>query len=141
MSKAIAKHRLEAIPPMGCERHLRSERVGRVAVIVDGHPEIFPVNYAVDPQGRIVFRTDAGTKLGAVVHASTVAFEVDGIDHERHGGWSVLVVGTARWLTDDEAAAAATLPLEPWAAGEKASFVRITPDKTTGRWIDLYREG
>ena len=109
------------------------------AVNVGGQPEIFPVNYAVDIKGRIVFRTDPGSKLGAIVHDSTVAFEIDGIDEKRHGGWSVLVVGSARWLTSPEVEQVADLELEPWAAGEKANYVRITPTKTTGRWIDIYR--
>jgi len=30
----------------------RTETIGRVAVVVDDHPEIFPVNYAVDERGH-----------------------------------------------------------------------------------------
>lgn len=140
MTKTIAKHELQVIPAIGCERHLRSERIGRIGVTVDDHPEIFPVNYAVDHKGRIIFRTDKGTKLAAVVHNSTVAFEVDGFDDRLHGGWSVLVVGTARWTRPQDLEDFDQLRLEPWAAGPKASFVRITPSKTTGRWINTFRE-
>ena len=89
---------LEQIPMLGCIRHLRTETIGRVAVMVDGHPEIFPVNYAVDEQGDIFFRTDRGSKLDAIATAPTVAFEIDGIDEENQLGWSVLAVGPARWL-------------------------------------------
>jgi nitroimidazol reductase NimA-like FMN-containing flavoprotein (pyridoxamine 5'-phosphate oxidase superfamily) len=127
---------LEEISPIGCDRHLRSETIGRVAVLVDGHPEIFPVNYAVDERGDIYFRTDRGSKLSAVATAPTIAFEIDGIDDENRLGWSVLVVGTARWLgSPQQMAHARTLPLQPWAAGEKAQVVRLAPVKITGRRI------
>lgn len=132
---------LEIIPPAGCERHLRQETVGRIGVTVDGHAEIFPINFAVDEDGAIVFRTDLGTKLAALVNNATVAFEVDGFDDEHHTGWSVLVVGRAQWLNSpDELAAARQLELEPWAVGEKAHFVRIAPTKVSGRLIHRTRK-
>lgn len=141
MTAPIKSHPLEVIPAAGCERRLRTEHIGRLGVTVDDHVEIFPVNYAVDRKGRIVFRTDPGTKLAAVVHDNDVAFEIDGIDEQRHGGWSVLVVGTARWTRPQDIDGVQDLRLQPWAAGSKASFVTITPVKTTGRWINLLREG
>ena len=125
---------LEVMPLVGCDRHLRTETIGRVAVMVDGHPEIFPINYAVDDRGDIFFRTDQGSKLHAVASAPIVAFEIDGMDEEHELGWSVLVVGQARWLAAPaDLAHARSLPLKPWAAGEKANVVRLVPSKVTGR--------
>ena len=127
---------LEVMPLVGCERHLKTETTGRVAVMVDGHPEIFPVNYAVDESGAIFFRTDRGTKLDAVAASPSIAFEIDGLDEERRLGWSVLVLGPARRLaTPSEIAHAKTLSLEPWAAGEKAHIVRLSPTHVSGRRI------
>ncbi|HEX4821708.1 MAG TPA: pyridoxamine 5'-phosphate oxidase family protein [Acidimicrobiales bacterium] len=127
---------LEEMPPIGCDRHLRTETIGRVAIVVDGHPEIFPVNYAVDERGDIFFRTDPGTKLAAVATAPTIAFEIDGVDEEHRLGWSVLAVGPARWLsTPEQLEHVRALALEPWAAGEKANVVRLSPVKVTGRRI------
>jgi hypothetical protein len=127
---------LEVMPLVGCERHLRTETTGRVAVIVDGHPEIFPVNYAVDEAGAIYFRTDRGTKLDAVDASPSIAFEIDGMDDDRQLGWSVLVVGPARRLTTaGDIAHAGSLPLQPWAAGEKAHVVRLLPTHVSGRRI------
>jgi nitroimidazol reductase NimA-like FMN-containing flavoprotein (pyridoxamine 5'-phosphate oxidase superfamily) len=132
---------LEIISPLGCERYLRHETVGRIGVVVNGHAEIFPINFAVDDDGAIVFRTDQGTKLSALLQNETVAFEIDGLDHEHHAGWSVLVVGQARWLAaPEEMAAARRLNLEPWAVGEKANYVRIAPTKVSGRLIHLTRK-
>jgi nitroimidazol reductase NimA-like FMN-containing flavoprotein (pyridoxamine 5'-phosphate oxidase superfamily) len=127
---------LEEMPPVGCDRHLRTESIGRVAVLVDGHPEIFPVNYAIDEHGEIFFRTDPGSKLSAVATAPTIAFEIDGLDEEHELGWSVLVVGPARWLsTSEQFEHVRSLGLQPWAAGEKANAVRLSPIKVTGRRI------
>jgi nitroimidazol reductase NimA-like FMN-containing flavoprotein (pyridoxamine 5'-phosphate oxidase superfamily) len=127
---------LEEMPPIGCDRHLRTETIGRVAVVVDDHPEIFPVNYAVDERGDIFFRTDPGTKLAVVATAPTIAFEIDGIDDRNQLGWSVLAVGPARWLsTPEQLEHASALNLQPWAAGEKANVVRLSPTKVTGRRI------
>jgi len=127
---------LELLSPVACERHLRAEEVGRIALMVDGHPEIFPINYAVDDRGDIYFRTAPGTKLHSLSHAQTIALEIDGLDDERHVGWSVLVVGTAVHIGHpDEIAHARDLPLEPWASGDKAEIVRLRPTKTTGRRI------
>ena len=136
MSVMERRTRLEDMPLIGCDRHLRTETIGRVAVMVDGHPEIFPVNYAVDERGDIYFRTDPGTKLSAVATAPTIAFEIDGFDEDNELGWSVLAVGPARWLTSPaQIAHVRTLRLQPWAAGEKANVVRLSPTKLTGRRI------
>ena len=127
---------LEVLSPIACDRHLRAETIGRVSVLVDGHPEIFPVNYAVDERGDIFFRTDPGTKLDALATAPTIAFEIDGVDDDAQLGWSVLAVGPAHWLASPELLAKArTLSLQPWAAGEKAHVVRLSPTKLTGRRI------
>jgi hypothetical protein len=94
------------------------------------------VNYAVDESGAIFFRTDPGTKLDAVAASPAIAFEIDGVDEEHELGWSVLVVGPARRLgTPAEIAHAKTLPLQPWAAGEKAHIIRLSPTHVTGRRI------
>jgi nitroimidazol reductase NimA-like FMN-containing flavoprotein (pyridoxamine 5'-phosphate oxidase superfamily) len=136
MAVIEGRTKLEMLSPIACDRHLRSETVGRIAVMVDDHPEIFPVNYAVDERGDIFFRTDPGTKLNAAATAPTIAFEIDGFDEERELGWSVLAVGQARWLArPQDIAKVRTLPLKPWAAGEKANVIRLTPAKVTGRQI------
>ena len=135
MAVVDGKSWLEVLSPVACGMHLRHEEVGRVAVVVDGHPEIFPVNYVVDDAGDIYFRTDSGTKLDGVARAQTIAFEIDGIDDERQHGWSVLAVGEARWIADAEQIKTIQARLLPWAAGDKAHIVRLRPGKLTGRRI------
>ena len=53
-----------------------------------------------------------------------------------HTGWSVLVRGEAIEVADPaELARLRRLPLDPWAPGAKAHYVRILPAKLTGRRI------
>ena len=51
---------LDALSVADCWAHLRSGVVGRVAVVHDGRPDIFPVNFVVD-HGSVVFRTGSGS--------------------------------------------------------------------------------
>jgi nitroimidazol reductase NimA-like FMN-containing flavoprotein (pyridoxamine 5'-phosphate oxidase superfamily) len=127
---------LELLSPAGCDQHLRTEEIGRIALMVDDdHPEIFPVNYAVDDRGDVFFRTDAGTKLHAVDKAPMIAMEIDGIDDEHHLGWSVLVVGEARHLGLPDEIVKARALLQPWPSGDKTEVVRLRPTKISGRRI------
>jgi nitroimidazol reductase NimA-like FMN-containing flavoprotein (pyridoxamine 5'-phosphate oxidase superfamily) len=116
-----------------CWDLLRGDEVGRVAVAINNHPDIFPINYVVD-HGTIVFRTNEGTKLAASVLGPAVAFEVDGYDPVAGEAWSVVVKGRAVEIAQMlERFAAADLPLFPWHTEPKYRFVRIEPDSVTGR--------
>ena len=117
-----------------CLELLAGREVGRVAVVAEGQPTIFPVNYVLDGD-LIVFRTDPGTKLD---HGSLdrVAFEVDEIDFAHHEGWSVVVAGTGREITgalDKASEREQSLPLQPWASGPKEHWIRIVAPVITGR--------
>lgn len=114
-----------------CWELLRSHEVGRLAVAINNHPDIFPINYVVD-HGTIVFRTAEGTKLAASVLGPAVAFEIDG---EGDGeAWSVVIKGRAVEIERmEELFDAAELPLYPWHLAPKHRFVRISADEVTGR--------
>jgi nitroimidazol reductase NimA-like FMN-containing flavoprotein (pyridoxamine 5'-phosphate oxidase superfamily) len=121
-----------ALNSMACWDLLRGLEVGRLAVVVDGSPEIFPVNYLVD-HGSIVFRSAGGTKLNAA-SASRVALEIDGFDAETGEAWSVVLKGTAGEITELEAVLdVARLPLSPLNGAPKSRFVRIEAEEITGR--------
>ncbi len=126
---------LEMLPEGECWRLVAQEEIGRVAVLVDGVPEIYPVNHVVQDK-TIVFRTDPGSKLRGLVQSPLVCFEVDAGDPATHFGWSVMVKGRAVEITTGpELAAAAKLPLEYWAQSEKTHWIRIEPTAVTGRRI------
>jgi uncharacterized protein len=121
-----------------CENRLASARVGRLGVIVDGRPEIFPVHHAFDAATRtIVFQTNDRTKLHAALHWPAVAFEADGSSSgDPWAGWSVLVVGRAEEITEPaQVAYVAHLLPTIWAASDAACWVRIVPERITGRII------
>ena len=111
---------------------LRRSPVGRLAVVVDGQPDIFPVNHVVD-HGTVVFRTAPGTKLRAAA-GQPVAYEVDGYDPASGEAWSVVVHGKGQVIhAIDDVLDVLQLPIYPWQAGSKPEFVRIVPYEITGR--------
>jgi uncharacterized protein len=116
-----------------CWDLLRETEVGRLAISIAGHPDIFPVNFVID-HGTIVFRTEEGTKLAGSVLGRGVAFEVDGYERTSTQAWSVVVKGAAREIEGmHELFDAVELPLVPWQSGPKHRFVRIVPVEVTGR--------
>ena len=115
-----------------CWALLRKADIGRLAVVVNHRPEIFPITYIVD-HATIVFRTAVGTKLEGSL-GRDVAFEVDGYEPDTGEAWSVIAKGLAREIKQMyEALEALELPLYPWHAGPKPRIMRIEPETITGR--------
>lgn len=111
---------------------MRGAVIGRLAVLHDGAPDIFPVNFVVE-HGTVVLRTAAGTKYDAARN-HPVAFEVDGYDVESGEAWSVVARGHAVEVRDvDESIAILDLPLDPWQKGPKPHLLRLVPVSLTGR--------
>jgi uncharacterized protein len=125
---------LEVLSEDECWELLASISVGRLAAIVNGSPEIFPVNFVVDGR-RLVFRSEPGTKLAAV-GGEAVAFEADRTTDAFRTGWSVIVKGDFVELTDPlEIGRAATLGLRAWSTSSKPHWLRIEAREITGRRI------
>lgn len=136
MPPTHARSGLEIIPHKECLHLLRTRRVGRLAFIVEDRPMVLPVNYAV--QGDVVvFRTGEGSKLDAAVEAK-VSFEVDDVDDASGSGWSVVVQGVARDITEDADWFAESLrqAADPtWLPSPPGHYVRIDPTSISGRRI------
>jgi nitroimidazol reductase NimA-like FMN-containing flavoprotein (pyridoxamine 5'-phosphate oxidase superfamily) len=125
----------EHLNPTECWRLLAETPVGRIGVLVDSAPEIYPVNYVVD-RDAIVFRTGPGEKLRGLDRSPSVCFQIDGIDPTARTGWSVLVKGRAAPITHpDQLRRVQQLPLDYWSIGSRPDWVRITPTEVTGRRI------
>lgn len=123
----------EELPVHECWAMLRGVSVGRLALWVTDHPDIFPINYTVD-HGSLVFRTGQGTKLAAALGETPVAMEADGVDAISGVAWSVVVKGNAALIdSTEDVLDSFSLMLFPWQAGRKDTFVRITPTLITGR--------
>ena len=125
---------LETLSRDQCEGHLLAGGVGRVVFSTKRGPVALPVNFAFF-DGQVVFRTEATASvidaLGAVV-----GFEVDRIDNAMSEGWSVLVTGRGEAVEGpSEREELASLRIEPWAGGDRETFVRIRADEISGRAI------
>lgn len=127
---------LEVLDETECRLLLDCSEIGRVAVMLDNYPAIFPVTFRfVD--GRVIFFTGEGTKLSSVIADGKAAFEVDWFDPLSRSGWSVVVVGTARALTDPRdpelARAVERLHIHPWTPADRPYVVVLQPDHISGR--------
>jgi nitroimidazol reductase NimA-like FMN-containing flavoprotein (pyridoxamine 5'-phosphate oxidase superfamily) len=130
--------------PLGeaeCLRLLAAGGVGRIGYSGRFGPTILPVNFALHGQ-TIVFRTGQHSPMGDDLRtgiadaAYKVAFEVDEISPATREGWSILVQGAAHHVDSEaELAAVRQTGVQPWPGGDKDLFIRIVPDRVTGRRI------
>ena len=125
------------LDPDDCADLLASAPVGWLAVIVDGHPEVFPVNHVYDgDSGCVAFPSNTGTKLHAALGPAEVAFAADGVSDDASRGWSVVVLGRAIEVTEATTIARLGQGRDGlWRTGEAVRWVRIVPSKMTGRRI------
>ena len=120
----------EIVSEPDCWGLLATQSIGRVALLVDGQVEIFPVNYGLDGD-EIIFRTNAGRKMAGGA-SGEVAFEVDCIDPKSRCGWSVVVHGNLHDVTTYDSHDRQLA--QPW-TGPKDFLVRIHPRSVTGRRV------
>lgn len=115
---------------------LGSVSFGRIVFTQQALPTIRPVNHVL-ADGDIVIRTHAGAALTSRTRQAqdlgvVVAYEADDIDPDTHLGWSVVVTGYARLISDPEELARYQALLRPWAEQTMDYAVRIRPDLVTG---------
>ena len=127
---------LDELSGLECQRLLAAGGVGRVVFVSGRGPVAFPVNYRLDGDD-IVFRTAPGSELAGAAGADAVSFEVDHIDDAMKQGWSVLMTGYLREVTDPaERAQLEQLAIEPWAGGQRSVYLRLVPAQMSGRRIN-----
>jgi uncharacterized protein len=134
MKQTDTPSEMEVISEAECLEILEQHSLGRIAIVVDGQPQIFPVNYAVNRR-VIAFRTGEGTKIWYAPD-SKVCFEIDEYKPSSGVGWSVMVQGVTVDATDsfdDVSWAARSTAPWPLAPGPKPYLVAIAPTKITGR--------
>jgi hypothetical protein len=133
---SAAAGRLVTLSEQDCWTRLRSRDLGRIAVVVHGLPQVFPVNYGV-AQGTVVFRTAPGAKLDGA-HLAAVCFQVDDWDDPTATGWSVMVQGFARQVRDSADplwAEVQGLTVHPAAPGVRTVWVAVHVDRISGRYF------
>ncbi|GGZ05553.1 hypothetical protein GCM10010365_25970 [Streptomyces poonensis] len=132
-------------------RLLGSVSLGRIVFTQHALPTIRPVNHLLD-NGSIIIRTHEGSALTSHTRHSNasngsdrpggsegsdgpgvvVAYEADDIDPATRLGWSVVVTGYARLVTDPRELARYRALLHPWVQQTMDYTVRIHPDLVTG---------
>ena len=124
---------LEVLPPDECLALLRMNTLGRIGLSAGALPIVLPVNY-VFRDDDVLVATRRGTTISTATRNTVVAFEVDQIDAESGEGWSVLLQGVTREVTDPESIVAARLaPLARWVEPGDRRFFTISPDLISGR--------
>jgi uncharacterized protein len=121
-----------------CVQLLRTERVGRVAVVTPaGWPLIRPVDYIFDERSRsVVFRSRPGSKLHALAHADRASFEIDSAA-DPCASWSVIITGVVETVTQaPEVARLEHLALNTRVPVEPRTWLRIRPNVISGRRAD-----
>ncbi len=112
---------------------LASVDYGRLVFNLESRPAIRPVNHVVD-DGTVIVRTRLTSSISAAVRSVDgveVAYEVDRIDPWRRTGWSVVVAGRARTLTDPEQISRYEQSLHPW-VDHADTVIAIEPEVVTG---------
>jgi hypothetical protein len=118
-----------------CRGYLGTHGVGRFVFTGPRGPQAVPVNYAM-LAGDIVVRTGKDSSLAWHAEQGRVSFEVDHLDEALAEGWSVLVNGEARVVsTPAELETVRSLDIEPWAGGDRGTYIRIAVSDLTGRRI------
>ncbi len=119
-----------------CKARIAPGGVGRYLFVEPGRgPVAIPVNYRMDGDD-VVFRTAGDGSIAGNVGEQAVSFDVDHLDEVLSEGWSVVVTGTARVITDPrEKERATALDIAPWAGGDRDTYIRLTPREMTGRSI------
>ncbi|MFI1105165.1 pyridoxamine 5'-phosphate oxidase family protein [Streptomyces melanogenes] len=117
-------------------RLLGSVSLGRIVFTRHALPAVRPVNHAL-VEGDLVIRTHGDTALTHYARptggqGAVVAYEADDIDPDTHLGWSVIVTGYARLVTDAQELARYQQLLRPWGTRHMDQAVRIHPDLVTG---------
>lgn len=107
-----------------CLEFLAQESIGRVGVTLGALPAIFPVNFQLWGDDRVLFAAMANSRLATATDDAIIAFQADGFDVDRRSGWTVLAVGRSTRMRDPEALGVdrASVP-EPWAVGQSGQHL------------------
>ena len=137
----MADRLIEELDEAESLRLISAGGIGRIAYQGRFGPAVLPVNYKWH-DGAIVFRTvrhsalDEDLQTGISGGDYLVAFEIDDYDVPGRQGWSVLIQGPAHHVeSETERTAAKEAGVEPWAPGNRELFLRIVPQRVTGRRI------
>ena len=125
--------RMEQLPRTQALELLASAPLGRLVFTHQAMPAVRPVNHLLEGE-TIVVRATAGAAITSAAGRDgvVVAYEADAIDPVLQVGWSVIVVGTARLLTNELAVERYRERLQPWLSGPIDDVITINAEVVTG---------
>jgi nitroimidazol reductase NimA-like FMN-containing flavoprotein (pyridoxamine 5'-phosphate oxidase superfamily) len=131
----MTQHVIETLSEAECFELIGRKVVGRFVFQDADGPSAVPVNFGIAGD-QIIFRTEQVSHLRQVLDGS-VAFEVDHVEPESEGSWSVLIRGVGQEVDTELLPAllrraGKDIP-HPWGEGVHNVWVSITPRKITGR--------
>lgn len=129
--------RIEELGREECLSLLGRHTVGRLAVLVNGRPDIVPVNYALGLEAIVLHARLGGLLDRASRHAA--AFEIDGVDGQQRA-WSVTVRGILEDISeaaDGRSVKLQVAPAAPAAPGDRPVVLAISIEDVTGRRFAL----
>jgi len=121
-----------------CIRLLREHHVGRIAVVIDGFPQVFPVNYRLVETSGVTWIA-VGTQRGHAIERASInaAFEIDSVEPTQREAWSVLARGTLHHVDPDAADFRKRFDPEPWEAAERDVWLVVQPFAISGRRLHV----
>lgn len=129
MDDIVGDARMVELSDDDCLSLLAACDVGRIAVVHEGFPVVFPVNYqliGVDERPAIALRTRPGNSIDHP--GDPVAFQIDGLDAGHDTGWSVLVRGRLVRIAPHQ-----TLDPRPFIHDDRDAWRLVLPHAITGR--------
>jgi len=127
---------LEILGRDACRELLGTQLLGRIGVTVNALPVVLPVNYQLF-DGELIIQTERDTRLADATHNTVVAFEVDHVDADGPGSWSVAITGIANEVTDpDVIAQLRCLPFTRWVRNDNDRYIAISLDLMSGRRLN-----
>ncbi|MEU3447545.1 pyridoxamine 5'-phosphate oxidase family protein [Streptomyces thermolilacinus] len=135
--EAVAPRRMTELDRDEALRLLGTVSLGRIVFTQQALPAVRPVNHLMDGEDIVVQLHDGATLASIVAPTDAmgvvVAYEADVIDPVTHLGWSVVITGYARRVTDERDLARYAAALRPWVQHDAMNAaLRIRPDLVTG---------
>ncbi|MGI5479538.1 pyridoxamine 5'-phosphate oxidase family protein [Streptomyces lavendofoliae] len=117
-------------------RLLGTVPLGRIVFTHRALPAVRPVNHCLDGDDVIVGIHDGAALVSLTAPAGgpglVVAYEADAIDPDTRLGWSVVVTGYARPVTDPGLLDRYRTVLRPWVTGGMDHALSLRPGLVTG---------
>jgi hypothetical protein len=115
-------------------RRLGSVPLGRIVFTRHAMPVIRPANHLID-EGQVIIGSHESPAIAIAAGqgpGTVVVYEADDLDPATRTGWSVMVTGLARLVTDPGQAARYRQALRPWLAGPISQVISIDPQIVSG---------